>query len=447
MSAALRNLSIGTAWLVFFSACAESKQAALAACDREDCEDACLDLAGPECDVLRGDCQQRIFDAVRCVRGSDGKLPEIRTLTEEQVRAEREGDAGVDGGSEAADGGADISSDAGTATDSEADLAHWDTALRLLNLRVPMTATDSVDYLGGYYSSEDQRITLVDRGEAQDTSGAQRLMAHELVHALQDQQVGLPELRHNTGDTTDAMLAISCLTEGDANLYEELAWTLLQGLSVDPDYWWASFDRSFKYNRDAVLAADSPYDQLWLLRYAVGARYLAEAWLDGGNWAVQSLYDAPPISTVYWMRGFGDSGERMQPLSETLDCNLAATPKGFEQKWGDTLGAFTLFAFLGHNLTDDGVYQAERSWQRARTWRQDRFAVFGNAEGDTALSWRIRFLERSVAGEVAEELREQAALNLRVKQHGAELEIFASDSPQALKTWQGTDPARCPTVD
>jgi len=436
-------LSVALTLLFTLGGCAENEKTALAECDRERCSQRCRDLAGPECDVLQASCQKRIFDAVSCVRGAGGKRPQIRTLTEDEVRDENAQDGRVDGGTS-------VENDGGVSETADGPMQpafHWDVALRLLGLRVPQSSTDSTDYAGGYYDAVHKRITLIDRGQPQDSVSAQKLLAHELVHALQDQHMGSAEGWRSSGRSTDAQLAHGCLTEGEGDLYEELASTLLQGLTIDRTYLDVNLTHHLKQSRDNVLRADSPYDQLWLLRYAVGHRYLFDAWLEGGNWAVQSLYEAPPKSTIYWMRGFAESQTRRQPLTGPLACRMAVLPKGYERQWGDTMGAFTLFAFLGHNLVKDGVYPSEVSWRRALAWSQDYLEIFAGPEGETAVSWRVRFAEADTASEVADELRANKQLALHVKEHGEEIEIFSSDSKQAMQAFRGTDPRRCPTED
>jgi len=440
-------LSVSLTLLFALGGCAEDKQARVAECDRDGCSERCHALAGPDCDVLQASCQKRIFEAVSCVRGAGGKRPQIRTLTEDEARAENAQDIGVDAGT---DGGTSVESDGGVPGETDGPMEpafHWDVALRLLGLRVPQSSTDSTDYLGGYYDAVHKRITLIARGQPQDSVSAQKLLAHELVHALQDQHMGFAEVWRSGGSSMDARLAHGCLTEGEADLYEELTWTLLRDLPIDRTYLDVNLTHHLKQSRDSVLQADSPYDQLWLLRYAVGHRYLFDAWFEGGNWAVQSLYEAPPKSTIYWMRGFAESQTRREPLTQPLACRVAALPKGYERQWSDTSGAFALFAFLGRNLVKDGLYPAEKSWRRAMAWSQDHMEVFAGPEGETAVSWRIRFADADTASEIADELGASKRLDLHVKRQGEEIEIFSSDSKQAMQAFRGTDPKRCPIKD
>jgi hypothetical protein len=428
---------IAVLWL---GGCEEAADTALAACDREGCSDACLDLAGSTCDVREDRCQERILSAVECVRGSQGTLPVIRVITEEEYRAEELDDAGaLDASAEHADAGVGV--DAGVEPPSD-DV--YRRALALLGLYAAQPTTDSLDYVGGYYESASRSITLIDRGEAQDSESSQVTTAHELVHALQDQELGLREFWRNAGDTTDANLARGCLIEGEATLYEELAWVLLQGLSVDVDYWDIALEWRLKRARDRVGVNDSAYDQLWLMRYAVGARFLRDAWLAGGNDAVRRIYNAPPATTLYWMLGYEASTTATAPLTRPLACPTAEPPKGFSAVWFDTLGAFTLYAFLSQNLSDEGPRPNSRAWLLAQAWRQDTLTVFESEAAALALSWRIRLADEASAMEIEDHLK-QFGGGLHVDRHADELEIRATDGPAGLfKTWRGTSPSACP---
>lgn len=410
------------------------------ACDRERCPDECLELAGPGCDVLQTSCQERIFAAAQCVRGTEGSMPEVRTLTEEQYRAENEDEP--DAGGRAGDvGDAGVEVDAGSESElSDSDLAYYQ-GLTLLGLYVEAPQVDLYDNVAGVYVPRTRDVTLIDRGAPQDSDSSQRTLAHEFVHALQDQQVGLAERWRGAGRSTDASLALGCLVEGEADLYEELAWVLLQGLSVDFDYWDLELEWSAKYGRDRVSGNASPIDQLWTLRYATGARFLRDAWLDGGNAAVRRVFDAPPTSTLYWMLGYEDSQKRDEPLSLGLACVFAQPPDGFKQVEWDTLGAFSLYAFLSQNIADSGPTPNAQAWELAKTWRQDALAVFQNDAGDVAVSWRLRFVDETAAREV-EKLLGNSMLPLRVIRRGDELELWAAEQAD-LKDFAGTDPAHC----
>jgi hypothetical protein len=427
-------------WLfVSLLGCKDEPVGSVPACDRAHCSDECMDLAGTACDVRDDGCQQRILSAVECVRGRPGSLPEIRVITEEEYRAENEEDAGLADGDAGADGGVPGADD------------RWSSfygGLSLLGLYEPKPSEDATDALGGYYDSDTRSITLLNRGEPQDGESAQSMMAHELVHALQDQELGLGEYWGSAGSTTDARLARGCLSEGEAELYEELASVLLQGLSVDVDYWELSLEYRIKYGRDHVAAHESPYDLLWTMRYGVGGRFMRDVWLSGGNAAVRRLYEAPPTTTLFWMLGHEASTMPRESLTRPLACADAQPPAGYEGAWFDTLGAFALYAFLSGQLTDAGVQPSARAWELALAWRQDSLTIFKDEAGALAVSWRVRFAEEALARDVETSLMQRAMPSLRIERHADELEIRATDGPESLfESWRGTSPTDCPTDD
>ena len=373
------------------------------------------------------------------MRGVEGEPPPIRLRTEDEEREDDGEDAATssDADPEQPDAAA---SDAGPERLSRSE--RWDVALGLLGLKAPDPVFDTVDDLGGYYDGSEQQITLIDRGEPLDSPGMQMMLAHEFVHALQDQQVGLFELRQNTGPTTDARAALSCLIEGEAMLYQELAWGLLRDLPFDAAYLRQTFSDRIKYARDEAAAAQSPYDDLWTMRYGLGGRFVMERWLEGGNAAVQALFDAPPLTTLFWMRGVSQPDTSWMPRTRSLACDWAARPDGFERQQHDTLGALALYAFLSHTLRADGIHPNARSWDLALGWEQDRLEIFAGPNDETAVSWRIRLSSAEDAAAVGSELAD-ARDDLHVAVADAELEIVASDSAEAREGWQGTSADAC----
>ena len=425
-------------------------------CGNRPCPSDCTALELGSCDVLEASCRERILDAVICVRGTPGVMPAVRILTEDEYRQElleaqglaSEDDAGVDddAGSDD-DAGRDAASDArGAGTDVEPD--HWSEALVLLGLLAPMTdnTTASIDeaaqFVAGFYDSNTQRMTLIDRGQPLDNDGAVTLLAHELVHALQDQEVGLREFGERGPGAVDGWHSRNCLIEGEAVLYEELSFALLQGLSLGPDHFERYTRSRLKYARRSVVESVSPYTAVWRLRYPVGLGYLHDAWADHGNWAVQSLYDAPPISSIHWMVGYEEDIARREHLVLPLFCDLAAAPKGYERVLTNSLGPLVLYAFLGHALRDDGIVEGEAQWNHALHWRQDQFAIFAGRNQETAVSYRVRFDDDALVHELAVAL-EDAPLDVVVHEHGDELEILGAQDSSAFDAWE-TDPAACP---
>jgi hypothetical protein len=421
----LRNMLC--ALCVLALGCSDDEAQRSRACGEQGCSAACEQLRGEGCDILQAACQRRIFDAVVCVRGTPGELPEMRVITQEEYRAELLASVGDE--------------DAGVEEQARDDA--WSTGLALIGLLDPEESAssasidDRVDNVAGYYSGDERSITLIDRGDAEDSDDAQSLLAHELVHALQDQQMGLRTLDDRTARTNDSFLARNGLIEGEATLYEDLAISLLHGLEVDPSYWDVNLAWRLRFAQGTIASARSPYSRLWQLNYPVGARFVTDAWLSGGNRAVHGIYWAVPQSTIYWMHGYRAVVEREGQLLRPLACRHATAPSGYRSEWDVSMGPYGVYAFLVHAFNRDGIAPIEAAWQDALLWRQDSLTIFMNeAQDGVAVSWRILFEDAEVASRIA------GPIGARFE--GAELEVRAAEPASLLLDWVGPEPDACP---
>ncbi len=436
--------------LLVLGACGSSDAAPR--CGDRPCTPQCTALSGANCDVRNRECQQRVLDAVVCVRGTKGLLPAVRTIDETQYRQELEQqampNAGLDAGAAADDGG---ERDAAASAQAPSVPDPWSRALKLLGLLSVQQSSstsanieDHVKNTAAFYSSSTRQITLIDRGVAATSDDEQRTLAHELVHALQDQNIGLPGLAQRGTGAIDGRFAHSCLVEGEAMLYEQLAWSLLQGLSIDEVYWQRDLNWQLKSAREHVLRSENAYADVWLLRYPIGERYLRDAFKHGGNWEIQALFEAEPLASVDWLVGYAENSSRRSHLVAPLACVRAAIPAGYKLYGEYNLGAAVLFAFVGHSLVDaQGVFSVEEQWRNAMHWRQDSLSIFTNDRGDTAVSYRIRFDDEKLAAAIGQRLAQLTSLLTAVRVHGAELEISSADVPTDVASIE-TDPRKCP---
>ena len=138
----------------------------------------------------------------------------------------------------------------------------------------------------GYYSSSNERITLVvDDPDADEIAIDRATLAHELVHALQDQHYGLDR---NTS-TLDRSLAGQGITEGDARYveyrYEERCeseeWECLDRPALEP--------RDAEVNAGLLVTILHPYSD--------GPAFVHYVYERGGWPGVAEVYDRHPTST------------------------------------------------------------------------------------------------------------------------------------------------------
>ncbi|SFR69938.1 Hvo_1808 family surface protein [Halogeometricum limi] len=137
--------------------------------------------------------------------------------------------------------------------------------------------------IAGYYTPSNDRIVVVSDSEAPTMSRA--TLAHELVHALQDQQFGYAA----PPQTRDGTLAEDGLFEGDANYVESLyaercaaEWDCVESPARE-----AGGGSSFDFG--VYLTVYAPYSE--------GPEFVAALRERGGWEAVNAAYDDVPVSS------------------------------------------------------------------------------------------------------------------------------------------------------
>jgi len=252
----------------------------------------------------------------------------------------------------------------------------------------------------GYYDPDAKQLVVRDdimRGFASrpaydeqtpnDLAEARIVLLHELVHALQDQQLGLSKHIHEDRDT-DASNAFHALVEGDATL-AMLGYALerehipLRRLTGNP-----AQVRSFSdVVRRSPLAGSEleqapPIVRVPLLSsYVDGLAFCASLHGIGGFDAVDAAHAAPPTSTEQVLHP-----ERFtRPTSPDLPTRieLPALPElekaGYTLIREDTLGELEMGVYFGQSS------EANKAARAADGWDGDRIRVYrAPTSGDPA---------------------------------------------------------------
>ncbi|MFW6050473.1 MAG: hypothetical protein ACODAU_04825 [Myxococcota bacterium] len=369
------------------------------------------------CDLRQVACQQAVYDAVQAARdGEAGTAPPVRFITREELREQLMADV------------------------PEEEAVAVTVALQLLGLIATDStvdgamAEDAAEFIAAYYQPSTRSITFVEDAMADRDEGLY-VMAHEMVHAAQDDEGALAEVWDGRTDTTDGELAGEHLIEGEATHYGFVALArVLDGGADDVDWDglygdWADDTAAF------VAGAPNPFAAVGSLAYPVGARLVAREWAQGDVAAVRALYQAHPRHTLGWMDGEGDA------TPEPLDCEPPLPPAGFEAAIDDVMGAEMLFAFLGA-----AGMPVDDAWQEAQGWRNDRFAVYADpSSGTTAAAWRVRWADEAQAAAFAAGVLGTAPPfgAIEADADGSEVLVVASDEPDLLDAWPAS---ACPAV-
>jgi hypothetical protein len=390
----------------------------------------CADRAVRPCDITERSCQESIYYADLNVRGDGydpfGGLPPIEVKTEDQYRQELQAAAAKE-------------------ASETTPKPWWDAALALLKLIPPaqdIASTridDAVTNTAAFYSWNRRSVTVIKHAAA--TAGWQgqvrdmAVLAHELVHALQDRELDLRATNH----TTDAGRSYMAMVEGDAVLYERL---FAYGVELpagyrytdagDPVAFFTKWREDFFATEFAKLGAPF-YGARWMV-YPLGGLWQANLWQEGGNAAVRHGYAERPIHMLDFMTGSKVAGvANVRSLcAPAIQDEFKSGGAAFDE---DQFGASELFAYLfAWGIPSD----AARA--RALSWRNDRiFVYFNQTTQRTALAWRIE-LSNPLDPATLDIL--SASSSVRVVQGGSTLLVTASDDPAFLANWSpGTD---CP---
>jgi len=201
------------------------------------------------------------------------------------------------------------------------------------------------------------------------------VMAHELVHALQDQHYDLQRNFDLVKDQSDLTLARKALIEGDAVAVMLVYLLEPLGLSMDdlPDM-------------QALLQASAPFmgeqfqvyaraplilRQQLVFPYVHGLAFIKEALAHGGWEGLDSVYRHSPVSTAQIMhpeKYFTAAPEL--PREVALELPEAALGPAWKKLKRDVLGEFLLSVVLQQFLPEDEARQS------AAGWRGDRYELF-----------------------------------------------------------------------
>jgi len=201
------------------------------------------------------------------------------------------------------------------------------------------------------------------------------VMAHELVHALQDQHYNLQKNFDLVKDQADLSLARKALIEGDAMavmlvyLLEPLGLTmedlpdmgtLLQGSAS------LLGDQFQVYTRAPLILR-----QQLLFPYVHGLAFVKAALAHGGWPGLQRVYQHPPVSTQQIMHPETYFAETpVLPNEVTLHIPEGALSPAWTKLKRDVLGEFFLSVILLQFLPE------EEAQQSAAGWRGDRYELF-----------------------------------------------------------------------
>ncbi|MBI5499605.1 MAG: hypothetical protein HY907_05150 [Deltaproteobacteria bacterium] len=231
----------------------------------------------------------------------------------------------------------------------------------------------TVDALAGaaaaYYQADRDALVFLDTSLAR-LADIEVLVAHELVHAWQDQQGDLIAFLERNKSSLDGVTVGRCLMEG---LAEAVSIALLLGRGghtlrdLDPG--------DLDYSLGRIMGGEGG-----AAAYQEGLRYMHARFAAGGWDAVRAALDAPPASSEQLLHAakLGRDTTAAVVLPEWPEDLGPAQPL-----YQDTLGE----AMIRSLLSLRGLSRRDLGRQ-ALGWDGDRWRVWRTADGGEALLWR-----------------------------------------------------------
>ncbi len=244
----------------------------------------------------------------------------------------------------------------------------------------------------GYYDPESGRLVIRDDVMAgllgsfgpEQTQEARLVLVHELVHALQDQRLGLGE-SYEKERTADADNAFRAVVEGDATLAMLAQALRQQGIPLSAAT--AGIQQMGDYvDLNALVRGDKLDDAPAILRvtlvapYLRGLQFVAAVQGRGGWPAVNNAHRRPPPTSEQILHP--DKYFAREPAEDIrIPDNEALLTAGFDRMAEDTLGELELSVYLGQGRPSGTDEQA------AAGWGGDRLVVYRRKQEIAVVWW------------------------------------------------------------
>jgi len=259
--------------------------------------------------------------------------------------------------------------------------------------------------VAGFYDPHGKEMVLVEGGAdlgiwnsaaqfmiQRDVVG-EMLLAHELTHALQDQNFDLESSLDKVKNDDDRGLALKCVAEGDATI---AGFAYAMGRMDDSTA--DALANNLKQLPQA-LAADVPntpegLSVPLLFQYSDGVRFVGEAYRRGGWSAVDALYRNPPQSSHQILHPslyFDSNAPAPRIVLGGYDGIMSGWKKADDDTYGELLLRVILERNLGKQSNELGI---------ASRWIADRMIILQESRGVNVI-WMLAFSDTQTASHFA----------------------------------------------
>ena len=363
------------------------------------------------CDIASSACQQGIYDSVAATLGAEEfSMPPVRTISVDQHAGEVRA-------------GLDLNDLTGEDPQSR--------GLRLMGFLPP--AADSlteaqaeyfIEAIAAYYSRGSRSITVVDR--EYDSPNGQVILAHEFIHAIQDNQFDLDSVSRDA-NTEDGVIGVRSVIEGDA-MYSSFAWYYdVADITLTDADWEADLALRTENLRSSL---DDPsialIDTASSFPYSFGFEYMTGLSLDGGLPSRASAFAVPPSTTAEVLAAGPIPGVFLDIPGPAHPAPLEGNSLENENRYG----AWYVYGFL----VRQGVSDSD-AWDTAQRWLGDELAIYQNGDEVVAV-WRVRFDDADEAGAFTGGVNaNELDVARSAVAFGEDSYVFAAENTDTLLAW------------
>lgn len=210
------------------------------------------------------------------------------------------------------------------------------------------------EQVNGFYEPEEKAFYVLEDGE--QTAMDQLVIAHEYVHALQDQHFGLERIGDESMNA-DQRRAFRALAEGDATLsmylYADEHVPLIDLLQF--------YSRAGGFEQEVLDASPSFIQGMELFPYQDGLNFVIALYDSGGWEAVNEAYENPPQSTEQVLHP-ERYREEDEPQSVSLPDLTAELEGDWEEAENGVLGELGLRLALAQHAGPGAAKLAAEGW-------------------------------------------------------------------------------------
>lgn len=277
--------------------------------------------------------------------------------------------------------------------------ARWEAALKLFGM-IPQEMDLKktfveflVSQVGGFYDPETKSLKCISTNL---TFLAHIVMAHELLHSLQDQYVDLEQYYKAAEFNDDIVAARQAVIEGEAqHLTTVYAQRYPLEMAADMADMKPEDLSAFLIDQLAATAGAPPYFmEVMTFPYIDGERFVKAGKQQMGWPIVDVLYKSPPRSSEQILHPEKFFDDRDEPVKIDLPDLCPTLGDGFELYHENSLGELQIKILI--KLTADSI----RAMRASAGWDGDTYAVYRNrSDGRCLLAWAVTFDSVSDAAE------------------------------------------------